>query len=311
MDGLSFVTKKVRRLGLDNKPKIAENVNNNSSNEVIITKELTVDQIEEQKEIITIIDESLRDKLRDQTLLEPKGRWYVIYVITNEVDGKKYVGQAVSHIKIKDKYKPYAAYGRLLAHFREANSKKKHQCAYLNNAIRAHGREKFTVETLVECEKKEVDALEVKYIREYNSTFPNGYNIMKGGRSLEGTEASGNEESVPRKSPSLEHKLEMAERTRRHYRKLKMQACIEYFKDKVLCIFDAYILKGKDHDQYTCYMLLFKKEKPQLRAVFGGQHMDLDSSFHQCVDFYNELRENLAKRLDAGNTLESESTTQC
>jgi group I intron endonuclease len=243
---------------------------------------------------------NVRDMLRDIKLDTPEDRWYVIYVITNNVDNKQYVGQAVSHIKIKEKYIPYGAEGRLLAHFREANSKKVHQCAYLNNAIRDHGKENFTVKTLVECEKEQVDELEIKYIQEFNSMFPHGYNIMRGGRKIDGYIEKGN---VPRKSPELHHKLEMAERTRNYRKKQKMEACLEYFKSgNILFSFERYIEKTIDKDGYECWMLSFLTGKKPLRAIFGGKHITLDESYIKCREFYDELEEILAKHLDAGNS---------
>jgi hypothetical protein len=240
-----------------------------------------------------------RNALRNVKLDKPDKRWYVIYVITNNIDEKKYIGQAISHIKIKEKYLPYAAEGRLIAHFREANSNKIHQCAYLNNAIRQHGKENFTVKTIVECEKHEVDALEIKYIQQYNSMFPNGYNIMRGGRKIDGYLEKGN---VPRKTVSIEHRLEMAERTRNYRRKQKMEACLEHFKDDIFFSFERYIEKTIDKDGYECWMLSFVRGNKPLRAIFGGQHITLDESYIKCREFYDELEENLAKHLDAGNS---------
>lgn len=250
------------------------------------------------------------EKYESINIEEPELRWFTIYVITNNVDGKQYVGQAISHIKIKNKYKPYGPEGRLIAHFREANSNKEHQCTYLNNAIREHGEENFTVETIYKCSKKRVDELEIKAIQDYDSMFPNGYNIMRGGRKIEGYIEK--DVSIPRKSPSLEHRLQMAERTRKLMTDKKMELCITYFIDNNITLkgFNAYIKKGKDYDSIECYMLQFNNDKRPLRAIFGGQHTTLDESLNRCKDFYDELKENLAKHLVAGNALESEDTTQ-
>jgi hypothetical protein len=248
------------------------------------------------------------NKYRSISITQENLRWYMIYVITNTVNNKKYIGQAVSHLKIRNKYKPYGSTGRLASHFREAFSKKEHQCTYLNNAIRDSGKDKFIVETLIECTKEDVDRLEIQYIKQYNSMFPEGYNIMQGGRKIEGYIEKGT--SVPRKLPCLKHKLEMSQRTREYNRKKRMDQCLKYFKYNILLGFNKYICKGKDFDGYECYMLNFKKEKPAIRAIFGGQHIKLEESYNKCIEFYKELKENLAKRLDAGNSSESDSTTE-
>jgi hypothetical protein len=106
-----------------------------------------------------------------------------IYLITNSLDDKKYVGQSLSHRKNKNKYKPFGFEGRFKDHISEAicNTKKK-QCNYLNNAIRAYGKDKFTVVLVKTCLPSEMDLWEQYYIREYNTLYPNGYNLTVGGK---------------------------------------------------------------------------------------------------------------------------------
>lgn len=284
-------------------------------------EKLNIDESKEQENTqinYKQLTEEERNTLRSQVIYDPTYRWFMIYRITNTTNNKVYVGQAISHLKTLKKegnckYIPYGAEGRWKAHYREANSNKKHQCTYLNNAIRQDGVDAFTVELLAECNKEQIDEYEIKYIQEHNSMFPNGYNIMRGGRKIEGYVERGN---VPRKTVSDQEKLNQSERTRLHNRKLKMQASIEFFKDKILLSIENYLKEGKDYDGYTCYMLVFQKaiknkttKINEFRVVFGGQYITKEDSKKLCVEFYNELTENLAKRLDAGNSLESENTT--
>ena len=113
------------------------------------------------------------------------GVWYVmisgIYTITNQVNGKIYVGQAVSHILNHKKYRPYGHQGRFRCHISEAFSSKKNQSHYLNNAIRKYGVDDFVVELIECCEIEKSDERETHYIKELNSLFPNGYNLKNGG----------------------------------------------------------------------------------------------------------------------------------
>jgi group I intron endonuclease len=106
-----------------------------------------------------------------------------IYVITNKNNGKKYVGQTVSHRLNRGKYKLFGYEGRFRDHLSEAlcNTKKK-QCSYLNNAIRKDGKDSFTCSLILECTKDELDDKEKQYIQEYNSMYPNGYNLTAGGK---------------------------------------------------------------------------------------------------------------------------------
>lgn len=106
-----------------------------------------------------------------------------IYLITNKQTNKRYVGQTLSHRKNKGKYRPFGYIGRFNDHISEAlcNSKKK-QCTYLNNAIRLYGKDSFQVELIHTCPKDELDQYEEKYIDEYSTLYPSGYNLTKGGK---------------------------------------------------------------------------------------------------------------------------------
>jgi len=106
-----------------------------------------------------------------------------IYIITNNSNNMSYIGQTVSHRKNKNKYRPFGYEGRFKDHISEAicNTKKK-QCSYLNNAIRLYSKDAFTVSLLEECFKDQMDILEKEYIVKYNTLYPNGYNLTKGGK---------------------------------------------------------------------------------------------------------------------------------
>ena len=106
-----------------------------------------------------------------------------IYKITNTITKKEYIGQTLSHRKNKNKYRPFGFQGRFKDHISEAlcNTKKK-QCIYLNNSLREYGKEAFIVELVSECDKDELDTMEKKYIKEFNTLYPNGYNLTIGGK---------------------------------------------------------------------------------------------------------------------------------
>ncbi len=108
-----------------------------------------------------------------------------IYLITNIQDNKYYVGQTRSHHKNKGKYRPFGSIGRFNDHISEAvNNTKKKQCVYLNNAIRKYGKDKFKVDLLETCSLHDLNDREIHYISQYNSLYPNGYNLTKGGKNL-------------------------------------------------------------------------------------------------------------------------------
>lgn len=107
-----------------------------------------------------------------------------IYVMTNILNGKQYVGQTVSHRKNRNRYIPFGYIGRFKDHISEAtcNTKKK-QCWYLNNSIRKDGADAWKVELLEVCDKHKLDELEIDYIQKLGTIYPNGYNLTCGGKT--------------------------------------------------------------------------------------------------------------------------------
>lgn len=111
-----------------------------------------------------------------------------IYLMRNIRENKCYVGQTVTHRKNRGVYKPFGYEGRFKDHISEAicNTKKK-QCNYLNNSIRLHGKDSFTVELLETCPLDKLDDREQHYIQLHNTIYPNGYNLTIGGRTFRAT----------------------------------------------------------------------------------------------------------------------------
>ena len=129
-----------------------------------------------------------------------------IYILTNRLNGKKYVGQ--SH-DIKK---------RIRTHFGGRRG-----CAALKSAIDKYGREIFDVE-IIEYKgisQKALDALEIVKIREYNTLSPNGYNIEGGGMGGVVSEETKKKLSAVHKGKKLskEHreKLSQAHRGEKHH----------------------------------------------------------------------------------------------
>lgn len=90
-----------------------------------------------------------------------------IYKITNLVNGKVYIGQSI-HIST-----------RLYQHKKIRGIS---HGSLIDKAIQKYGVENFSFEILELCLKNELDEKEKKFIQEYNSITPNGYNIKEGGQ---------------------------------------------------------------------------------------------------------------------------------
>ena len=110
-----------------------------------------------------------------------------IYVMTCSKTGKQYVGGTVSHRKNHEKYRFYGYIGRFNSHISEAttNIRKIGGCIYLNSIIREHGKDSFNVKLITKCHVDDMGELERKYIAEYNTLHPNGYNVALGGKGID------------------------------------------------------------------------------------------------------------------------------
>ena len=106
----------------------------------------------------------------------------------------------------------WGTHGRWLSHIREALGEGKDHCLLLNQAIRKYGIDSFDVKILCETTETNINELEVKYIKEYNSLVPNGYNLTLGGAN-----GQDSDETRLRKSESRKG-LKHAEQTKMNIR---------------------------------------------------------------------------------------------
>jgi group I intron endonuclease len=104
-----------------------------------------------------------------------------IYVITNKINGKQYVGQTRKYYVNGQKYGFNKRFNKHISSSSKDDWHKK--CRALYGAIRKYGKDKFMIELLCDCDEDELDDLEVKYISELNTLSPNGYNLTVGGGS--------------------------------------------------------------------------------------------------------------------------------
>jgi hypothetical protein len=221
--------------------------------------------------------------LSKEILDEPTKRYCEIYKIINISTGKIYIGQAVSHILNHKRYRPYGYEGRFRCHISEAFSSKKNQSHYLNNAIRKYGVNDFGVELIEYCEIVKANEREIHYIKEFNSLFPNGYNLKNGGSVF---------------THSDESKKRVSNGVSNFYKDKK----IYRFKGikKIDTDIEKYIKPlNRNNKQYGWYVYIEK-----CKADFGGVHISLEKSKKDAIEFIENLKNHLAKHLDAGSPLE-------
>jgi len=96
----------------------------------------------------------------------------IVYLITNKINGKRYVGQTTKTLEHRFSAHQYAPRG----------------VSYLYNAIKKYGPENFSAETLVVVRTKEdMDFYEKFLIKEFDLRNPEiGYNITEGGEGVSG-----------------------------------------------------------------------------------------------------------------------------
>lgn len=92
-----------------------------------------------------------------------------IYIITNTVNGKQYVGQTVQSIN-----------KRFDRHCQYYGSEAENRMA-IKLAIHKYGRKNFTIEVLEQCDVELLNEREIYYIEKFN-TYNNGYNSTRGGQ---------------------------------------------------------------------------------------------------------------------------------
>ncbi len=95
-----------------------------------------------------------------------------VYMATNNITGLSYIGKTKQRIK-----------DRINTHRLSANHEKP-SCVIFGAAIQEFGFDSFNFQILAHCEPDNLNATEYRMIAEYNTVFPNGYNLIKGGLGL-------------------------------------------------------------------------------------------------------------------------------
>ena len=104
-----------------------------------------------------------------------------IYVITNALTKRKYVGQTSR--PVNDRYREHldgaAHYQRVLENPDRYSFKG--TCTYLYKSMNKYGAANFSVEHVHTCPLEVLDAAEIEHIERLNTLAPNGYNLTTGG----------------------------------------------------------------------------------------------------------------------------------
>ena len=91
-----------------------------------------------------------------------------VYLITNTINGKRYVGQS-QQIDIKRRWNKHK------------NISKTGLGKVLRDAYEEYGIDNFKFQIICICFNEDCDKYEEEYIIKFNTIVPNGYNITNGG----------------------------------------------------------------------------------------------------------------------------------
>ena len=245
-----------------------------------------------------------------------------IYKITNTTNGKYYIGQTRSHRLNHNKYRPFGYLGRFKDHIHEANSNKKNQSKYLNYAILKYGIDCFTCELIHTCPVNELDNQEIKYIIQYNSKYPNGYNLTNGGRGF--TDISGEyswkEDKLPKQKSVnsliksdytkmlISDRLKSSLDNRNHREKMMKLTQNQHFSKKFevfknVCIdndIDKYIHVIKNNKNNTEYVRIIIDK---IKTTFVGKYEPINNIINRARNFILDLKKWQHRQI-AGNSLE-------
>ena len=122
-----------------------------------------------------------------------------IYLITNKINGKQYVGQTLRE----------DIYTRWKQHF---NKKAIGRC--LRSAYFKHGIENFKFQIICICFDDYCNKFEKEYIQKFNTISPNGYNLSEGG---------GNRCTHPDTKILISEKLKGRKLSKEHCEKIKQR----------------------------------------------------------------------------------------
>ena len=192
-----------------------------------------------------------------------------IYLITNKLDNKQYVGQTTKTVQER-----FTEHADGAAHYKRVidNPNKysyKGTCTYLYRAINAHEIDNFTVEMLCECDNEELDECEECFIKDYNTLAPCGYNLTTGG---------GHFKHCDETKKLISTKV-----------KKTMLSDIDRFRSSDKTIGLPPYIAYKNDGSYECYYTNNHPLCPKNRSFSVSAYGTIEIAKAECIKFVNEL----------------------
>ncbi len=167
----------------------------------------------------------------------------VIYKITNQVNGKCYIGQTIK--RLAQRWSMHKSSNR--------------RCP-LTSSIKKHGYLNFKIEVLCwVLDPKDLDGLEIYYIQQNKSLYPNGYNLSNGGTIGNDRRGFPSWNKGLKASPETRAKLSAAHKGQKAWNKGLQDAYSKETREKM-----SLIKRGKRISPETEF-------KPGQTSVFKGK----------------------------------------
>jgi len=251
-----------------------------------------------------------------------------IYKITNNINGKCYIGQTRSHRLNHGKYREFGYMGRFRDHISCAFSNKKNTCKYLTSAILKHGPENFTCEKVMVCSLDELDKYEQHYISSFSTKYPTGYNLTDGGQGKGACKGS----TVNADIEPVEHVSRIASRTHTEYTRSLIssrlkQSMTDNIRENRMHLTQSQHLNTKfdkfketqiDESDIEKYIHVVSNNREnykyirvvlnKTRTTFVGKHETLEQSKQRAIEFIQSIITWQRDQI-AGNSLELSTTT--
>jgi len=204
-----------------------------------------------------------------------------IYLITNLITKKQYVGQTKEYYN--KKYNGIE--GRFKRHIYDAlkkyNIDNKNSLPY---AIKIYGETNFNIEKIKKCLSDKADYYEKYYISQYNTLHPNGYNLTVGGSH--GTLCE-------------ENKRYLSEKTKEYFNNIenkKNQSIIisKSYNNKIQKYFEKEIEKVEirniknNNENKLIYIIIYYKNSDKRRVRLGGIHIDYNDNLQYALNIVNK-----------------------
>ena len=194
---------------------------------------------------------------------------YELYLVTNKVNNKKYVGQTKSKIGYQKRWADHCA---------EAMRIKTNQCIF-HSAIKVYGVDSFTVKRILkDIPEQDIDRLETIWIEKLNTFYTDGfgYNMTRGGQGVHGFVHTPESKEKIRKSlksnpsywtPELIQRMEDKKRASGYYEKRRKNPLWRAKLSQSMKVFyksHPNPFQGKKHTDESKHRMSLSRGKPVL-----------------------------------------------